>query len=128
MAVLNLHPLRQGRVAYSNFAVTVLWILNVIAIWLPDEWQKTVKIKIFELHDMGPGYEVLLSRLQVIRTDTGSVIGYAFAAALVIAFIVSRHERAGASGILRPELEVLRSQYRFLRVSACPRGKIHHSC
>ena len=37
---------RQGWVAYSNFAVTVLWILNVIAIWLPDEWQKTVKIKI----------------------------------------------------------------------------------
>ena len=85
---------RQGWVAYSNFAVTVLWILNVIAIWLPDEWQKTVKIKILSFMTWALVTTSFVVASALFRTDTGSVIGYAFAAALVIAFIVSRHERA----------------------------------
>jgi len=85
---------RQGSVAYSNFAVTVLWTLNVIAIWLPDEWQTTVKIKILNFMTWALVTSSFVVASTLFRTDTGSVIGYAFAAALVIAFIVSRHERA----------------------------------
>jgi hypothetical protein len=85
---------RQGWVAYSNLAVTVLWTLNVIVIWLPGHWQESIKSKILNFLTWALVTVSYPAASTFLRMDTGSIIGYTFAAALVIAFIVSWHERA----------------------------------
>jgi hypothetical protein len=78
---------RQGWVAYTNFAVTILWTLDVIVVWLLWSRRDTVACVALRFVTWAGVTASFLTASALFRSGTIALIGYALATALAIAFL-----------------------------------------
>jgi len=79
---------RQGFVAYTNFAVTILWTLDVIAAWIAARARASWAMHILHFVTWAGVTASFLAASVVFRADTISVAGYVLAAGLLVAILV----------------------------------------
>jgi len=79
---------RQGWVAYTNFAVTILWTLDGLVAWLLWHRREAVACVILRFVTWAGVTASFLTASAIFRTGTVALIGYAFAAALVVALLL----------------------------------------
>jgi len=79
---------RQGFVAYTNFAVTILWTLDVIAAWVTARERASVAFTILHFVTWAGVTASFLAASIVFRSDAISVVGYVLAAGLLAALLV----------------------------------------
>jgi hypothetical protein len=79
---------RQGIIAYTNFAITFLWTLDVVLAWaFSGQSNATARIALRFVTWAGVTTSFLVATA-ILRSGMIAQIGYALAAALVVALVV----------------------------------------
>jgi hypothetical protein len=78
---------RQGFVAYTNFAVTILWTLDVVAAWITARGRAPLALTILHFVTWAGVTASFLAASIVFRSDAISVVGYVLAVGVFAAIL-----------------------------------------